>query len=57
MKKQNKYDYYCVLQGHYGFGWENLTAGTWKEMRGNLKDYRKNEGGHYRIIHRRELQS
>jgi hypothetical protein len=39
--KQNKYLYLYVLQGNYGYGhgWEDL----------------ENEGGHYRIIERREL--
>jgi hypothetical protein len=60
MKKPNKYDYLHVLQGHYGCGWEDLTAAEQtregrKEIRDNLKDYRENEGGRYRIIKRREL--
>ena len=53
----NKYEYLRVLQGHYGqqHGWEDLCAGTSREMRDNLKDYRENEGGTYRIIDRRVL--
>lgn len=54
--KTNKFDYYSVLQGNYGFGWEDLTAGTRREMLTNLKEYRENEGGTYRIINRRELK-
>jgi len=58
--KQRKYDYLYVLQGHYGCGWEDLTAAEQtregrKEIRDNLKDYQDNEGGSYRIIKRREL--
>lgn len=52
----NKYDYLFVLQGNYGLGWEDLTASEYRrEVRRDLKDYTENEGGHYRIIHRREL--
>jgi hypothetical protein len=58
--KKNKFEYTYVLQGHYGQGWEDLTAAekTWegrKEIRSDLKAYRVNEGGSYRIINRREL--
>ena len=56
MKKQNKYRYLVVLQGNYGYGWEDLTASEdYKEIKQDLKDYRENEGGKYRIINRREL--
>ncbi len=57
MKRKNKYTYLWILQGHYGFhGWEDLTASeSFREVRDDLKDYRENEGGHYRIIQRREL--
>lgn len=60
MTRINKYNYLRVLQGNYGaHGWEDLTAADdtpvgRKEVRDNLKDYRSNEGGHYRIISRRE---
>lgn len=61
-----KYGYFYVLQGHYGHGWEDLTAedknsppnkfgGPYKRIRETKKDYIKNEGGRYRIIERREL--
>lgn len=57
--RQRKYDYLYVLQGKYGAGWDDLTAApqTWegrKEIREDLKAYRENEGGLYRIIKRRE---
>lgn len=56
MKKQNKYTYLTVLQGNYGCGWEDLTASeSYAEVKRDLKDYRLNEGGTYRIIKRREL--
>jgi len=52
----NKYQYLFVLQGNYGFGYEDLTASeNRKEIRQNLKEYRDNEGGDYRIIQRRVL--
>ena len=52
----NKYTYLIVLQGNYGYGFEDLCASTKiSEIKANLKDYRINEGGSYRIIRRREL--
>jgi len=54
--KVTKYDYFSVLQGNYGYGWEDVTAGTYQEVRQNLKEYRENEKGIYRIINRRELK-
>ena len=54
MNNTNKYEYLFVLQGHYG-QWEDLCASeSSKEVRQNLKEYRENEGGMYRIIQRRE---
>ena len=60
--KKNKYEYEYVLQGHYGQGWEDLTAAEktpkgWREIRADLKSYRENEGGSYRIVNRRNLAS
>jgi len=59
--RKTKYTYLYVLQGHYGFGWEDLTAenkampGAWTRIKTNKRDYQENEGGTYRIISRREL--
>lgn len=54
MSPERKYDYLHVLQGHYGQGWEDLTASENRaEVRADLKAYRENEGGSYRIIQRR----
>ncbi len=56
----NKYVYLSVLQGYYGYGWEDLCqydhseAGWRKELRDDLRAYRENEGGLYRVIRRRE---
>ena len=57
--RTTKYEYITVLQGNYGYGhgWEDLCAGTRKEVRADLKAYRENEGGNYRIINRRVLKS
>lgn len=58
--KKNKYQYLHVLQGNYGYGhgWEDLCASEdYREIKANLKEYRENEGGSYRIIKRRELNN
>jgi len=60
--KANKYSYFYVLQGYYSMGWEDLSAETqnWqgsKAIKQTRKEYRENEGGTYRIIKRRELNS
>jgi hypothetical protein len=55
MPLSNKFTYLHVLQGNYGYGWEDLTASESRaEVRRDLRDYRENEGGLYRIIERRE---
>jgi hypothetical protein len=63
MKKQNKYRYLTVLQGNYGYGWDDLME--WDRARDDLvfissrehlKWYRQNEKRcSHRIISRREL--
>jgi len=58
MKKRNKYLYLFVVQGFYGYGWEDLTQSENRtEARDNLKDYRNNEPGPHRLINRRELNT
>lgn len=58
-----KYDYLYVLQGNYGQGFEDLCAedkaapGARKRIRASKREYETNEGGHYRIIERRELRA
>lgn len=44
-----------VVQGHYGYGWEDVyTAETYKEGKSILIDYVKNETGYpHRMIKRR----
>jgi hypothetical protein len=42
------------LQGHYGQGWECLTTEeSYSKAREQLRCYRENEGGRYRIKCRR----
>jgi len=65
--KKNKYTYYKIIQGNYGYGWEDedyheTDSTGWikdKEDREtfkyNLKAYRENGGGPYRVIKRKEL--
>lgn len=56
MSRNSKYTYLYVLQGHYGDSWEDLAAAEdYRDVRANLREYRENEGGWYRIIQRREL--
>lgn len=53
----NRWRYLYVLQGFCG-SWEDLTAAYYrKEIAADLKAYRANEGGLYRIVTRRELNA
>jgi hypothetical protein len=58
VSRERKFDYLHVLQGHYGYGWEDLTAAeTRAEIVGYRRDYRENEPGTaLRIIRRREMR-
>lgn len=57
-KKQNKYAYLFIVQGFYSQGWEDLTESENRaEARADLKVYRENERGSFRMIQRRELNS
>ena len=52
-----KYDYLKIVQGYYEYGWEDLSASlSIKEARSDLKAYRMNEKGSFRIITRRVLK-
>lgn len=54
--KTNKYIYLNVLQGNYGFGYDDLTASeSYAEVKKDLKAYRQNDPRSYRIIKRREI--
>ncbi len=60
-----KYNYFYVLQGNYGYGWDDLIfyqrknsgfdSEAWKEAKQDLKDYRDNESASFRIIERKIL--
>lgn len=58
---KNKYTYLYVLQGRYGYGWEDLASEcksnkyAYRDIKQTKKEYRDNEKGYYRIISRREL--
>jgi hypothetical protein len=53
-----KYRYLYVLQGNYGFGWEDICQSEkGADIRPDLKAYRENAPEYrYRIVHRRELK-
>ncbi len=55
--KINKYIYLYVVQGNYGYGWEDVDASeSRKEALESLRSYCKNESHHaHRLIKRREL--
>lgn len=54
--KKNKYVYLHVVQGMYCLGWEDLTQSeSLSEAMADLKAYRENEIGVFRLIKRREL--
>lgn len=67
MNKVKKYTYYKVIQGNYGYGWDDEdfhecdstgfihTKDARDALKYNLKSYRENGGGRYRVIQRREL--
>jgi len=57
MKKPTKYVYEYIVQGHYGQGWEDLTAhDTRKAARDERRVYAANEPGPHRVIFRRSLR-
>ena len=46
--KQNKYSYVKVIQGNYGYGWEDVSKYDKKEfseVRYDLKEYRLSNTG------------
>ena len=56
-KPNRKCNYAWVLQGNYGTRWEDLIAEeSESEIYARSRDYRKNEGGSYRVVLRRELR-
>ena len=58
MKRQNKFEYLHVVQGHYGHGWEDLTASEdYREARADARAYRENDSAPIRMIKRRVLKA
>ena len=56
--RKNKYIYLYVVQGFYQFGYEDLSQSeSYKESKNDLKAYRENERGIFRMIKRRELNN
>jgi hypothetical protein len=55
MKRVNKYLYLYVVQGNYGYGWDDEAASeVHREALADLRAYRANGPGRYRLIQRRE---
>ena len=58
--KKNKYCYLWVIQGYYGYGWEDLSEYDKKEysyadVKHDIKEYRIADSAPKRLISRREL--
>lgn len=58
--KPNKYIYYWIIQGWYGYSWEDLSGYDQKEYKRSevvkdLREYRISDNAPKRIITRREL--
>lgn len=54
--KENKWINLFVVQGNYGYGWNDLTSTpSYMVAKKDIKDYRMNERALHRIIRRRVL--
>ena len=56
--KQNKYSYIKVIQGNFGYGWEDVCEYDKQDyslVKNDLKEYRLSNTGAYRVIGRRVL--
>ena len=56
--RQNKYSYVKVIQGNYGYGWEDVCEYDKQDyslVKNDLKEYRLSNTGVYRVIARRVL--
>lgn len=56
--KQNKYSYVKVIQGNFGYGWEDVSEYDkqgFATVKKDLKEYRLSNTGVYRVINRRVL--
>jgi hypothetical protein len=55
VKRVNKYIYLYIVQGNYGYGWDDEAASeNEREAINDLRAYRRNGPGSYRMIRRRE---
>ncbi len=56
MARKNKFTYLHVIQGNYGYGWEDETAEEkLSEAQKRLREYKENGPGIYKVILRRVL--
>ena len=56
--KQTKYKYVKVIQGNFGYGWEDVSEYDKQDfslVKNDLKEYRLSNTGTYRVIDRRIL--
>ena len=56
--KQNKYRYVKLIQGNFGYGWEDISEYDKQDfslVKNDLKEYRLSNTGSYRVIDRRIL--
>ena len=56
--KTNKYSYVKVIQGNFGYGWEDVSEydkQDFSTVKNDLKEYRLSNTGVYRVIDRRIL--
>ena len=56
--KQTKYKYVKVIQGYFGYGWEDVSEygkSGFYTVKNDLKEYRLSNTGAYRVIDRRVL--
>ena len=56
--KVNKYSYVKVIQGNFGYGWEDVSLYDKQDfslVKNDLKEYRLSNTGAYRVINRRVL--
>lgn len=56
--KANKYNYVKVIQGNFGYGWEDVSIYDKQDfslVKNDLKEYRLSDTDVYRVIDRRIL--
>ena len=56
--KQNKYRYVKLIQGNFGYGWDDVSEYDKQDfslVKNDLKEYRLSNTGSYRVINRRIL--